>query len=407
MQKKIELLAPAGNYEKLKMAFSYGADAVYIGGEYYGLRAYADNFNFDDMKRGMEFAHSRGKKVYITLNIIPHNSDIEGMPAYIEKLCKMDADAFIIADPGVYSVIREYAPQVELHLSTQANNTNWRSVIFWYEHGFKRVILARELSLKEVKEIRDKIPNDAELELFIHGAMCISYSGRCLLSSYMTGRDSNRGLCAQPCRWKYYLMEEKRQGEYFPIEEHEKGTFIFNSKDLCMIEHIPDIAKTGVSSVKIEGRMKSSYYVSTVVKVYREALDAYFENPRKYRYNPEWMEELSKVSHREFTSGFYKGMPKNTQNYKTSSYIRNYSFIGIVRGYNPDTGIAEVEQRNKMVRGDEIEVVRPLGSYFRQVIKEMKDIDGLDINEAPHPQMIVHMAMKEPVEEYSILRRGE
>jgi U32 family peptidase len=405
--KKLELLAPAGNLEKLKMAVIYGADAVYIGGEYYGLRAYADNFNFEDMKKGLEFAHSRGKKVYITLNVIPHNRDIEKMPGYVEKLGLLGVDAFIVADPGVYSVVREYAPNVKLHLSTQANNTNWRSVKFWYEHGFKRVILARELSLEEVREIREKAPEDIEIELFIHGAMCISYSGRCLLSSYMTGRDANRGLCAQPCRWKYYLMEEKRQGEYFPVEEHEKGTFIFNSKDLCMIEHIPDIAETGITSVKIEGRMKSSYYVSTVVKVYREALDTYFENPGKYCYNPEWMEELSKVSHREFTRGFYKGVPKNTQNYKTSSYIRNYRFLGLVRGYNPDTGIAEVEQRNKMAAGDEIEVVRPHGNYFRQSIKEMKDIDGKDIVEAPHPQMTVHMPMKEPVEEYSILRRRE
>jgi U32 family peptidase len=405
MEGKIELLAPAGNLEKLEMALIYGADAVYIGGEQYGLRAYADNFSIEDMKKGIEFAHSMNKKVYVTLNIIAHNEDLEGLDSYVRTLADMGADAVIISDPGVYSIVREAAPGIKLHLSTQANNTNWRSVKFWNEQGFKRIILARELSLEEIWQIRQKAYKDVELEIFIHGAMCISYSGRCLLSNYMAGRDSNRGLCAHPCRWKYYLVEEKRPGEYLPVEENEQGTFILNSKDLCMIEHIPEIVKSGVSSVKIEGRMKSSYYVATVVKAYRTALDSYFNDPERYKFNPEWMEEISKASHREFTTGFYSGMPDDAQNYTTSSYIRNYSFVGVVKGYDERTGVACVEQRNKMIRGEEIEVVSHRGGFFRQIIEDMKDVDGNDINEAPHPQMTVYMQMDKPVEQYAILRR--
>lgn len=404
--KKVELLAPAGNLEKLKMAIIYGADAVYLGGEEYGLRAYADNFSIMDMEKGVEFAHSRGKKVYLTMNMIPHNEDLAKMGDYIKTVLKIGIDAIILSDPGVYSIVREISPDVKVHLSTQANNTNWKSAEFWYKHGINRVILARELSLTEITEIRNSVPEGLELEIFIHGAMCISYSGRCLLSNYMTGRDPNRGKCAHPCRWKYYLVEEKRPGEYMPVFENERGTYIFNSKDLCMIEYIPQLIKTGVTSLKIEGRMKSSYYTATVVKAYREALDLYYENPLLYRFNPEWLNEISKASHREYYTGFYFNKPEREgQVYSKSSYIREYDFVGLVREYDKKTRIATIEQRNRMFKGDIIEVVRPYGKFFKQEITSMKNADGEYIDVAPHPQMTVYMPMKEDVPEFTILRR--
>jgi len=404
--KKVELLAPAGNLEKLKMAVIYGADAVYAGGEEYGLRAYADNFSAGDLKSGIDFAHGHGRRFYLTLNIIPHNSDLEGMAEYVREAARLGVDAVIISDPGVFSLVRESAPGMEIHLSTQANNTNWKSAEFWYRQGVKRVILARELSISEIGEIRQKAPEDLELEVFIHGAMCVSYSGRCLLSGYMAGRDSNRGLCAQPCRWKYYLTEEKRPGQYMPVFENERGTFIFNSKDLCMIGHIPDIIKTGVSSVKIEGRMKSSYYVATVVKAYREAIDAFLDNPENYVFDPQWQEEISKASHREYTTGFYYGKTTGEdQIYDKSSYVREYDFIGLVTEFDSKTGMAKVEQRNRMFAGEEIEVVRPVGRFFRQRITVMKNEEGENIDVAPHPQMTVYMPMDREVEPYTMLRR--
>jgi putative protease len=405
---KVELLAPAGNLEKLKMAVVYGADAVYMGGEEFGLRAYADNFSMDEMEEGIRFAHERGRKAYITVNIIPHNDDLKGFPEYIRKIRELGADAVILSDPGVLDIVKENAPGLEIHLSTQANNTNWRSAAFWHRQGVKRVILARELSLKEIREIHELTSEELELEIFIHGSMCISYSGRCLLSNYMAGRDSNRGMCAHPCRWKYYLMEEKRPGEYFPVLEDDKGTYIFNSKDLCMIEHIPEVIESGVSSLKIEGRIKSSYYVATVVSAYRQAIDAYYRDKENYRFNPLWLEEVSKVSHREFSTGFYFRKPGSEgQIYKTSSYIRDYDFVGLVLSYDRNTGIAMIEQRNKMRTGDEIEVVKPSGGFFRQVIKNMKNEDGEVIDSAPHPQMKVFMEMEQEVEEYSMLRVGK
>ena len=355
---------------------------------------------------GVEYAHSRGKKVYLTMNIIPHNEDIEGMAEYVKVVTKIGVDAILVSDPGVYSIVREASPDMEIHLSTQANNTNWKSAEFWYRHGVKRIVLARELSLKEIEEIRERAPKDLEFEVFVHGAMCISYSGRCLLSSYMAGRDANRGECAHPCRWKYYLVEEKRPGEYMPVYENERGTFIFNSRDLCMIEHIPELINTGVSSLKIEGRMKSSFYVATVVKAYRDAIDAYYSDPEGYRFNPKWLEEISKVSHREFTTGFYFNKPtEKDQIYNTSSYIRGYDFVGIVMEYDSKTGIATVEQRNRMFLGDEIEVVRPKGDFFIQKIESMKNSDGESIDVAPHPQMTVYMPMEKPVEKFTMLRR--
>lgn len=404
--KKVELLAPAGSLEKLKMAVIYGADAVYLGGEEFGLRAYAENFSRDDMKAGIDFAHSKGKKIYVTMNIFPHNEDLKKMPDYIKEIKNLNADAVILSDPGVFSMVREIAPDIDIHLSTQANNTNWMSARFWYDHGVKRIVLARELSLLEIKEIRQQIPEDLELELFVHGAMCISYSGRCLLSNYMAGRDSNRGQCAHPCRWKYQLVEEKRPGEYLPVVENERGTFIFNSKDLCMIEYLPQIVESGVTSLKIEGRMKSSFYVATVVKAYRDALDSYYEMGANYKFNPKWLEELSKASHREYSTGFYFDKPSSkSQIYHTSSYIRDYDFVGVVTAYDKATGIATVEQRNRMFKGEEIEVVLPHGDYFIQKIEAMKNIEGEDIDVAPHPQMTVFMPMEKDVVEYTMLRK--
>lgn len=403
---KAELLAPAGSLEKLKMAIVYGADAVYLGGEAFGLRAYADNFTIDDLKDGVKFAHERGKKVYITMNIFPHNKDLLDMPQYIRKVESIGIDAIILSDPGVLSLVKETAPDMEIHLSTQANNTNWMSANFWHKQGVKRIVLARELSFNEINEIRKKTPASLELEIFVHGAMCISYSGRCLLSNYMAGRDSNRGLCAHPCRWKYYLMEEKRPREYFPVYENDRGSFIFNSKDLCMIEYIPQIIESGASSLKIEGRMKSSFYVATVVKAYREALDSYYQSRDNFVLDPKLLEEVSKASHREYTTGFFFNKPDSqSQIYNTSSYIREYDFIGVVQKYDKATKIATIEQRNRMYKGEEIEVLNPKGDFFVQRIEWMKNADGEEIDVAPHPQMTVYMPMKEEVGEYTILRK--
>lgn len=404
--RKIELLAPAGNLEKLKMAIMYGADAVYIGGEEYGLRASADNFTLEQMKEGLEFAHARGKKVYLTMNIIPHNEDFEGMGNYVKEVAAIGVDAIILSDPGVFSVVKENAPDMEIHLSTQANNTNWTSAKFWYNQGVKRIVLARELSVSEIREIREKTPPDLDFEIFIHGAMCISYSGRCLLSNYMAGRDANRGECAHPCRWKYHLVEEKRPGEYMPVYENERGTFIYNSKDLCLIEHIPELIESGALSFKIEGRMKSAYYVATVVKAYRDAIDAYYADSESYQYNPQWLAELNKASHREYTTGFYFNKPTGQdQIYHTSSYVRDYTFVGMVLEYDKETGIAKIEQRNRMFTGDEIEVVRPQGPFFTQKIHAMKNVEGEEITVAPNPQMVVYMPMDEAVEPYTMLRK--
>jgi putative protease len=401
-----ELLAPAGNLEKLKMAIEYGADAVYIGGQEFGLRASADNFSLDEMKEGIAYAHKRGKKVYVTVNIIAHNKDLIGLEDYFIQLQNIGVDAVIISDLGISEIAKESAPGLEIHISTQASSVNWRTVEFWHKLGAKRVVLARELSLEEIKEIRDKISPEVELEAFVHGAMCISYSGRCLLSNYMTNRDSNLGMCAHPCRWKYYLMEEKRPGEYLPVFENERGTFIFNSKDLCMIEHIPELIENGIYSLKIEGRMKSSYYVATVIKAYRQAIDSYLENPKGYVFKKEWLEEIAKASHRDYTTGFYFGKPGASDHlYESSTYIREYDFVGLVVGYDAQTKVATVEQRNKIFVGDEVEVVPPKGEYFKQKIEWMKNEAGELIEDAPHAQMIVTMPVDRLVELYTIIRR--
>ena len=404
--KKPELLAPAGDLEKLKIAVLYGADAVYFGGETFSLRAGAGNFTYEEMKEGIEFAHAHGAKCHLTVNIFAHNEDIEPFIDYLKRVKDLGIDAFIASDPGVIDMIQEFIPDAEIHLSTQANMTNYRTANFWYKRGLRRLVTARELTLDEIKELKANIPEDMELETFIHGAMCISYSGRCLLSNFMIERDANRGACAHPCRWKYTLMEEQRPGEYFPIEEDNRGTYILNSKDLCLIEHLPELIEAGISSFKIEGRMKSVFYVATVVSAYRKAIDAYFENPAEYKFKEEWMTELCKASHREFTTGFYFHKPTNDdQNYRTSAYSRDYSFVGMVKDYDPETGYAIVEQRNKMVIGDKIEVFGPGADFFEQELKEMYDEEGNAVDSAPHPQQILKIKIDKPVKPSFMLRK--
>ena len=404
MIKKPELLAPAGNLEKMKMAILYGADAVYLGGKAFGLRAFGGNFSREELKEAVDFAHERNRKVYVTVNIFPHNGDLIGLPDYLKYLAAIKVDALLVADLGVFMMCRELIPEMELHISTQANNTNWATVNAWKKLGAKRVVLAREMSLAEVREIREKC--DVDLEMFMHGAMCISYSGRCLLSNYFTGRDSNRGSCAQSCRWKYALVEETRPGQYFPIEEDERGTYIMNSKDMCLMPNIRDVIESGVDSLKIEGRMKSVHYAASVVKAYRLAIDAYFDDPEHFTVKREWLEELEKVSHRTYTTGFYYHQPTaEDQIYGKTSYDQTSDFVGLVRSYDEATGWAVVEQRNNMKLGQEIEVFQPTGSLYRQVITAMKNEDGEDIEVAPHPQMILRMKMEQPVEPYTILRR--
>ncbi|MDF2546512.1 MAG: peptidase [Anaerosolibacter sp.] len=403
---KVELLAPAGDLEKLKMAFIYGADAVYIGGQTFGLRASARNFSFEDMAEGIKFAHERGKKVYVTLNIIPHNEDLQELPGYLQKLNDLGIDALILSDPGTLMYVKQYAPDLEIHLSTQANNTNFMSARFWYEQGIRRIILARELSFQEIKETRDNIPQDLELEAFIHGAMCISYSGRCLLSNYMANRDANRGECAHPCRWQYYLVEEKRPGECMPVFEDENGTYFFNSKDLCMIQYIPELIESGLSSLKIEGRMKSVYYVANIVRIYREAIDQYYKLGSGYQYSPQWLDEIKKASHRDFTTGFYVDKPgPQEQIYGTSAYVREYDFVGLVLDYDEETQIAVIEQRNRIFQGDELEIIGPNMKQFIQNVGLMWNQNDEAIDVAPHAQQIIKMKMEQPVEKFDILRK--
>lgn len=405
---KVELLAPAGNLEKLKTAINFGADAVYLGGSKLNLRAFADNFENKELNEGIEYAHARGKKVYVTLNVFPHNDDLKGIEDYLKELKNLNADALLVSDPGIIMTAKEVVPEMELHLSTQANNVNWKSATFWYNYGIKRIVLARELSLNEIKEISSKVPAGCELEAFVHGAMCVSYSGRCLISNYMTGRDSNRGACAQPCRYKYYLMEEKRPGEYFPVYEDDKGTYFLNSKDLCMIEHIPDLIKAGISSLKIEGRMKSSYYVATIIKAYREAIDAYYTDPNNYKFQEKWLKNLMKASHRKYFTGFYFG-DKNTQIYDTSSYIRDYDIVGIVKAYNAETQEAIIEQRNKVLEGDEVEVLSPVEDSYKIKLNNMMDEEGNKIDCAPCAQMIftIHTEKQLKKDDMLIKSKGE
>lgn len=403
---KIELLAPAGDLEKLKAAIDYGADAVYFGGEVFSLRAGANNFTREEMIEGIKYVHDHGKKCHLTLNIFPHNYDIEELEKYLHDVKDLGIDAFIVSDPGTIMMVKEIIPNAEIHLSTQANLTNYKTAEFWAKHGVKRVVLARELSLEEMISMREKIPAELDTEAFIQGAMCISYSGRCLLSNFMVQRDANKGACAHPCRWKYKIVEEQRPGEEYPIEEDGRGTYIMNSKDLCMIEHIPDLVRAGIASAKIEGRMKSAFYVATVVGAYRKAIDAYYADPENYEFDPAWLAELKKVSHRDFTTGFYYGKAdENSQNYETSSYTRDYDFIGKVLDFDEETMIATVEQRNKMVLGDEIEVFGPYTDFWTQKLDYLKDEEGNDLESAPHPQQILKIRMDHPVKENFMLRK--
>lgn len=403
---KIELLSPAGDLEKLKMAILYGADAVYLGGEAFGLRKASKNFTIEDIAEGIKFAHERGKKVYVTLNIVPHNEDLEGLEEYVTELYKINTDAVIVSDPGMFSVIKKTVPELTIHLSTQASVTNYETINFWYELGIRRVVLARELSIDEITEIVKNIPSDMEIETFVHGAMCMSYSGRCLMSNYMTGRDANRGDCAHSCRYKYSVVEEKRPGEYFPVVEDENGTFIFNSKDLCMIEHIPELIKAGIKSFKIEGRVKSSYYVATVTRAYRMAIDEYYKDPINYVYNEKYLQEIQKASHRDFTKGFFfEKTDENSQVYTTSSYIRSYDFVGMVLEYDENTKIATVEQRNRMFVGEELEIFGPGKEYFNHIIDKMWDSEDNEIEVAPHPQQIIKMKINKSVQRFDLLRK--
>ena len=405
MIKKPELLAPAGSLNKLKIAITYGADAVYVGGEEFSLRVAAENFTPEELAEGVKFAHERGKKVYLTANIIPHNSDIAEYEDFLKRYSKAGFDAVILSDLGMFQITREVAPELEIHISTQANNVNFKSAESWYKMGAKRVILAREMSFDEIAEIRNKTPKDLELEAFVHGAMCISYSGRCLLSNYMTNRDSNLGACSHPCRWKYYLMEETRPGEYMPVFENERGTFIYNSKDLCMIEHIDKLIESGLDSFKIEGRVKTEYYLATVVKAYREAIDAYFENPDEFKFDKKWLDELKKVSHRDYTTGFFFGKPGgDEQNYKTSSYIREYELLGIVSGYDPETKMVSVVQKNRFFKGSEVEFLRPEGDFVKHKIEYMEDADGCELEIANKPQSIAKIRIDTPLEENAMMR---
>ena len=404
--KKIELLAPAGDLEKLKMAVLYGADAVYFGGEMFSLRAGAGNLSLEDMKEALSFCHSRNVKCYLTVNIFAHNEDIEPLKAYLKSIKDLGIDGYIVSDPGIVTLVQEIIPNAEIHLSTQANMTNYQTANFWHKLGIKRIVLARELTFGEIREVIKNTPDDMDFEAFVHGAMCISYSGRCLLSNFMAERDSNKGLCAHPCRWKYALVEEQRPGQYFPIEEDERGTYILNSRDLCMIEHIPELVKSGITSLKIEGRMKSSFYVAIVVSAYRKAIDAYYEDPGNWKFKDEWMQELTKASHREFTTGFYFDKPTNKdQNYQTSAYTRNYTFTGLVKSYDEKTGYAIVEQRNKMNIGEDIEVFGPNTDFWTMKLTEMYDEEGNPINSCPHPQQIIKVKFDRPVKENFMMRK--
>ena len=375
--RKTELLIPAGSLDVLKTAVIYGADAVYLGGEAFGLRAKAKNFTNEEIMEGIKFAHDHGVKVYITANILAHNDDLAGVEEYFEELKTIRPDALIISDPGVFAIAKRVLPDMEIHISTQANNTNYGTYLFWHELGAKRVVSARELSLKEIKEIREHIPEDMEIESFIHGAMCISYSGRCLLSNFFTGRDANQGACTHPCRWKYSVVEETRPGEYMPVYENERGTYIFNSKDLCMIEHVPEMIDAGIDSFKIEGRMKTALYVATVARTYRKAIDDYLENPEKYKANMEWYkEEIGKCTYREFTTGFYFGKPTSeTQIYDSNTYVKNYIYLGTVEERDA-RGFAKIEQKNKFSVGETIEIMKPDGRNISALARGIYTEDG-------------------------------
>ena len=389
-----ELLIPASSLEVLKTAVVFGADAVYIGGEAFGLRAKAKNFSMEEIQEGIAFAHAHDVKVYITANILAHNGDLSGVRAYFEELKEIKPDALIISDPGVFMIAREVCPEIDIHISTQANNTNYGTYQFWHQLGARRVVTARELSMAELKEIREKAPADLEMETFIHGAMCISYSGRCLLSNYFTGRDANRGACTHPCRWKYAIVEETRPGEYMPVYENERGTYIFNSKDLCMIEHIPELIDSGIDSFKIEGRMKTALYVATVARTYRKAIDDYLESPELYQKNMDWyLDQISNCTYRQFTTGFFFGKPdESAQIYDNNTYVKEYTYLGIVGECTAD-GLYRIEQRNKFSVGEQIEIMKPDGRNIPAVVHRIVDEEGQEMQSAPHPKQVLYIEL--------------
>ena len=405
VKKRPELLIPAGSLEVLKTAVTFGADAVYIGGEAFGLRAKAKNFSAEDMAEGIRFAHERGVKVYVTANIFAHNRDLEGAKVYFEELKAIGPDALIISDPGMFTLAKQVWPEAEIHISTQANNTNYMTYRFWWELGAKRVVSARELTLAELAEIRANIPDEMEIESFVHGAMCISYSGRCLLSNYFTGRDANQGACTHPCRWKYAVMEESRPGEYFPVYENERGTYIFNSGDLCMIGYIPELVDAGIDSFKVEGRMKTALYVATVARTYRKAIDDYFAGEENYRGNMDWyLHEIGKCTYRKFNTGFFFGRPtEESQIYDNSTYISEAVYLGIVDAAE-DGGLISIEQRNKFCVGDEIEIMKPDGRDVAARVERILDEDGQDMESAPHAKQKLQVQLSEPAEKYDLLR---
>ena len=408
--RETELLIPAGSLDVLKTAVIFGADAVYIGGEAFGLRAKAHNFSRNDMKEGIAFAHARGVKVYVTANILAHNGDLPGVEAYFEELKEIGPDALIISDPGVFAVAKKVLPGMEIHISTQANNTNYGTYLFWHKLGARRVVTARELSLDEIREIREHIPEDMEIESFIHGAMCISYSGRCLLSNFFVGRDANQGACTHPCRWKYSIVEETRPGEYMPVYENERGTYIFNSKDLCMIGHIPEMMDAGIDSFKIEGRMKTALYVATVARTYRKAIDDYKKDPQLYRDHMEWYrQEIGKCTYREFTTGFYFGKPtEDAQIYDNNTYVKNYAYLGTVLEVD-GRGRCLIQQKNKFCVGDTIEVMKPDGRNLELTVAGMEDEEGNAQDSAPHPKQVlwIDLGMDADLEVYDSLRKKE
>lgn len=402
-----ELLIPASSLEVLKTAVIFGADAVYIGGEAFGLRAKAKNFSMEDMKAGIAFAHGRGVKVHVTVNILAHNDDLLGVEEYLKELKELKPDALIIADPAIFMLAKEICPEIDRHVSTQANNTNYGTYRFWWEQGAKRVVSARELSLKEIKEIREHIPEEMEIESFIHGAMCISYSGRCLLSNFFTGRDANHGACTHPCRWKYAVVEETRPGEYMPVYENERGTYIFNSKDLCMIKHIPEMIEAGIDSFKIEGRMKTALYVATVARTYRKAIDDYFESPEKYKENMPWyLDQIKNCTYRQFTTGFYFGKPgEESQIYDNNTYVKEYTYLGIVGEI--ENGLCRIEQRNKFSVGETIEIMKPDGRNINVIVEKILDEDKNEQESAPHPKQVLYVRLSKQAEPYDILRRED
>jgi len=406
--KKVELLSPAGDFEKLKMAVQYGADAVYLSGKQFGLRAFSGNFNSDEIIKAVQYAHENNVKAYVTMNIFAHPGDFDGMSEYIRQIYDAGVDAVIVSDPGIFSLIRETAPNLNIHISTQSSVTNAKTCLFWYKAGAKRIVLARELTLKEIIEIRKEIPKELEIETFIHGAMCMTYSGRCLLSNYFSGRDANKGECVQPCRWKYHIVEESRADKPLVLTQDDKGSYIFNSRDMCMIEHIPELIEAGINSFKIEGRMKGLFYAATVTKAYREAIENYYSSPKDYKTDPTLLQDLKKTVHREFDTGFFFDRPMDRAKiFYDDSYIKEAKVVGIILSYDEKTRRATIQQRNKIFEGDRLEIVSPKGRHAVIIADGLLDEEGNAIDSTPHAKMVYTMNVRIPVTENSFIRLVE